>query len=115
MLNPALKEKLDTLSDRMKERGVVDVKFAKAIDYASQTADKQASDIIEVIECMLDGRFEPAPKFNDSVRVVGDTVRGLPAGELPADNTLCPIARCGGGRSGDLNENTEKGGTASSQ
>ncbi len=60
-----LKSRLDGLSDRLKERGVVDVKFDA--DY-SQGLEKVGNDAAAVLEAMLDGRTRPAMPIGDSVR-----------------------------------------------
>jgi hypothetical protein len=61
--------KMDELEQRLRERGIVDVKFFKTEEFYTMTPLEQARDICEVIEAMLDGRYSPAPPIGDSVRV----------------------------------------------
>ena len=60
-----LKTRLESLEERLKDRGVVDVKFDA--DY-SQGAEKVGNDMADVLEAVLDGKTRPALPIGDSVR-----------------------------------------------
>jgi RNA-binding protein YhbY len=63
------KERLQNLQTALSERGVVDVKFFfnKQRD-ASLTA--VATDVADVVEALLDGRYHPHAGVGDSVRTL---------------------------------------------
>ncbi len=64
-MNTELKERLANLEVRLKERGVVDVKFH--VDKSGNpSADKVASDAADFIEAMLDGKAKPFFGIGDS-------------------------------------------------
>jgi hypothetical protein len=64
-MNTELKARLDALSERLKERGVVDVKFH--VDKSGNpSADKVASDAADFIEAILDGKTKPCFGIGDS-------------------------------------------------
>ena len=105
MLNAQTQARVENCEQRMRERGVVDVKFFKNYpEYRNLTPDQQMNELCDVIEAMLDGRYTPAEPL-------GDSVRGLLGEESTSPITLSPVARCGGGRLGDHNEKEQKGGT----
>lgn len=83
------KAKMGELENRLRERGVVDVKFFKAPEYYQRSPLEQAREICEIVENVLDGNTTPASPFGDSVR---------------SPNMLSPVARCGGGHLGDHHE-----------
>lgn len=60
-----LKQRLEALDVKLKERGVVDVKFHA--DY-TQPFEKVAEDVITVLEAVLAGKTRPMPPVGDSVR-----------------------------------------------
>ena len=64
-----LKTRLESLEERLKDRGVVDVKFDA--DY-SQGAEKVGNDMADVLEAVLDGKTRPALPIGDSVRGQSD-------------------------------------------
>ena len=64
-----LKARLEGLEQRVKDRGVVDVKFDA--DY-SQGAEKVGNDMADVLEAVLDGKTRPALPIGDSVRGQSD-------------------------------------------
>ena len=64
-----LKARLEGLEQRLKDRGVVDVKFDA--DY-SQGAEKVGNDMADVLEAVLDGKYHPALPIGDSVRGQSD-------------------------------------------
>lgn len=64
-MNTELKERLDALSERLKEHEVVDVKFH--VDKRdNSSADKVASDAADFIEAILDGKAKPCFGIGDS-------------------------------------------------
>ena len=64
-----LKARLEGIEQRLKDRGVVDVKFDA--DY-SQGAEKVGNDMADVLEAVLDGKSHPALPIGDSVRGQSD-------------------------------------------
>lgn len=60
-----LKVRLAALDEKLRERGVVDVKLHA--DY-TQPFEKVAEDVITFLEAILDGRTRPMPPLGDSVR-----------------------------------------------
>lgn len=60
-----LQRDMSKLEARLKERGVVDVKFDA--DY-SQGLEKVGRDAVAVLEAMLDGKTRLASPIGDSVR-----------------------------------------------
>jgi hypothetical protein len=64
-MNTELKARLDNLSERLKERGVVDVKLH--VDKSGNpSVDKVASDVADFIEAILDGKTKPCFGIGDS-------------------------------------------------
>ena len=64
------KEKLDALVEKMKDRGVVDMKFAW--DYAKlaeSSLDSVVEEVIALLQAIVDGKYKAAPPMNDSVRL----------------------------------------------
>lgn len=113
MLDAQTQTRVENVEARMRERGVVDVKFFKDREkYLKLSPNEQMNEVCDVIEAMLDGRCKPAEPLYDSVRgVEHPSLRGL-LGEADASPiTLSPVARCGGGRNGDHHEEEQKGGT----
>jgi hypothetical protein len=54
---------------RLKERGVVDIKFFKNYPlYSSLTPNAQLNEICDLVEAMLDGKYTKAEPLGDSVR-----------------------------------------------
>lgn len=66
-MKPETKMKLDELTQRLKDRGVMDIKFHTE-RREGMTDEDVARDVIEVVEAILEGRYSPAPLFGDSVR-----------------------------------------------
>lgn len=63
------KQELDALSERLKARGVVDVKFT--VPEPGTTFEEMADDVLLVMNGLLDGTIETTPftGFGDSVRI----------------------------------------------
>lgn len=85
-IEEATKERLMGLEQRLRERGVVDVKFHRTGNNPQQMAE----DICDALEAVLDGKTVP---FN-----------GL--GDSPI--RLSPTTRGGGGLEGDHHEEQQK-------
>jgi hypothetical protein len=64
-MNTELKARLDSLSERLKELGVVDIKL-HVDKTGNPSSDKVASDVAEFIEAYLDGKTKPCFGIGDS-------------------------------------------------
>ena len=60
------KTMLRGLEATLKERGVVDVKFF--FDHNRKPLTGVVSEVVEMLDAVVDGRFDKAPAFGDSVR-----------------------------------------------
>lgn len=60
------KTKLRGLEAALKERGVVDVKFF--FDHNKKPLTGVVSEVVEMLEAVVDDRFDKAAPFGDSVR-----------------------------------------------
>lgn len=60
------KTKLRGLEAALKERGVVDVKFF--FDHNKKPLTDVVSEVVEMLEAVVDDRFDKAAPFGDSVR-----------------------------------------------
>lgn len=64
-MNTELEARLKNLEERLKERGVVDVKFH--VDHSKgATAEQLATETAEFVEAILDGRTKPCFGIGDS-------------------------------------------------
>lgn len=99
MLSVQTENRVEALQQRLHDAGVVDISFFKKYpEYTLLTANQRANELCEVIEAMLDGRFKLAAPLGDSVR---------------SPNMPSPVARCGGGQTGDQHEEQQTSGTPS--
>lgn len=92
-------QRMKDLETKLRERGVVDIKFSKTSSYYQLSPLEKAQELCDVIDCVLEGRFSPAEPIGDSVR---------------EPNMLSPVARCGGGHLGDHHEEQETSGKTAS-
>jgi hypothetical protein len=60
------KERLQGLEAKLRERGVVDVKFF--FDHTRKPLTGAVSDVIDVLDAVVANRFDKASRFGDSVR-----------------------------------------------
>lgn len=100
MLDSRTQIRVHEVEQRLRDRGVVDIKFFKdRVQYLQLTPSQQVNQLCDVVEAMLDGKSSLAAPFGDSVRSL---------------HTLSPVTRCGGGRLGEDHneEEQQKGGTA---
>ena len=69
MIDAQTHARVDNVERRLRERGVVDIKFFKDYPgYTYLTPAEQLNALCDVLECVLDGRTTPAKPFGDSVR-----------------------------------------------
>lgn len=61
------KDKLRKLEAALKERGVVDIKFF--FDHNKKPLTGVVSEVVELLDAVVAGRYTRAEKFGDSVRV----------------------------------------------
>jgi hypothetical protein len=81
------RERLKTLEQRLKDRGVTDIH----LDWAgrrNKPLSQVTSDVCDVIEAFLDGKYHPLPDIGDSVREQTSTVE--PAEYHPTDSIDVP-------------------------
>lgn len=63
------KQELDALSQKLRERGVIDIKFT--VPEPGTTFEQMADDVLLVVGGLLDGKIKSTPftGFGDSVRI----------------------------------------------
>jgi hypothetical protein len=93
-----LKARCKLLDDRLKARGVVDVKFAYG--YPRSTGKTTIEQVEAIINAVLDGKFKPAAPLGDSQRTV--------------PKMLNPMAQGHGEHQGESHETNKTSGTQAS-